>query len=270
MQAETHLQAGRVEEALQSLQEEVRSRPSDARLRIFIFQVLSVLGQWERAATQLKVLADLDPQSLLLARVYEPQVRAEVLRCDIFSGKARPTIFGEPESWMALLLQGNAMAATGDLPGAQGCLQQALDAAPETPGSVNGAPCRWLADADPRFGPMLEAVIEGRYFWVPFFRIAQLRTEPPRHLRDLLWLPASFRWSNGGEAAGFIFSRYPATAASTSGELLLARKTEWQDQGSGLAFGSGQRLLATEGEDYPVLQLRTIEFAAPADGSAPS
>ena len=34
-------------------------------------------------------------------------------------------------------------------------------------------------------GQVLEAVINGRYYWVPFSRVAELTTEPPEDLRDL-------------------------------------------------------------------------------------
>jgi type VI secretion system protein ImpE len=262
MNAEEQLRAGNVDEALQALQEEVRSKPADAKLRTFLFQLLAVSGQWERALTQLKVLAGLEASTLLLTRIYEQLIAAEQVREEIFSGVTAPVIFGEPEPWMAYLLHGNSLAVGGDFVGAQTALQAALDAAPDTPGLINGVACRWIADVDLRFGPVLEALIDGRYFWVPFFRIAQLRVEPPKHLRDTLWLPAGFRWSNGGEAAGFIFGRYPGSHQAGDPLVRLGRKTEWHDKAEGFTFGQGQRMLATDAEDYPVLEVRSLEFTA--------
>jgi protein involved in temperature-dependent protein secretion len=46
MIAEQYLKAGNLSEALAQLQ-------ADIKLRTFLFQLLSVLGQWERALTQL-------------------------------------------------------------------------------------------------------------------------------------------------------------------------------------------------------------------------
>jgi type VI secretion system protein ImpE len=261
MQAEDHLRAGRVDEALQALQEQVRNKPEDIRLRGFLFQLLAILGQWDRVSTQLKVFANLDPQALMIATIYERVVEAERLRAQIVAGKAAPVIFGEPEPWMAQLLHGNELAAKGDFAGAGKCLQEALDAAPETPGSINSKQCNWLADSDLRFGPILEAVIDGRYFWVPFFRIKTLQVQAPKHVRDLVWLPAGFVWTNGGEASGFIFVRYPGTEAAADGQLRLSRKTEWHEKAEGLSFGVGQRVIATDSEDFAVLDLRAIELA---------
>ena len=58
--AEDALRGGDPGGALALLQAEVRNKPADASLRVFLFQLLCVLGQWERALNQLKVAADLD------------------------------------------------------------------------------------------------------------------------------------------------------------------------------------------------------------------
>lgn len=260
MTADQLLQSGQVDRALAVLQEEVRSRPADPKLRTFLFQLLAVLGQWDRAANQLTVLADLDPSTLLLTRLYGRLIEAEQIREQVFSGEAVPEFFGEPEPWMATLLAGNSLAAKGDFSGAGKTLRTALEAAPDSSGKIGEDSFTWIMDSDSRFGPVLEALIEGRYFWIPLFRIKQLRSEPPKQLRDLLWIPASFQWTNGGEAAGFIFARYPASHQSADPLIRLNRKTEWDERGDGLILGSGQRMLNTEFVDYPILDLRSMEL----------
>ena len=262
MKAQDLLHSGQVDQALKLLQQEVRNDPGNVKLRAFLFEILSLKGQWDRAADQLKVMAGLDDRALLIARLYNLVLEAEPLRQEIFAGSAKPVIFGEPEPWMAKALHGVILAANGRDDLAYESLQEALNAAPATPGIVDGVPCEWMADADLRNGSFLEAVIDGKLFWVPFFRIRQLRIQPPKNLRDLIWPSVGFQWSNGGEAAGFIFARYSGTENVTDGELLLGRKTEWHEKTKGLSFGLGQRLLATETSDYPVLDLRSIDFTA--------
>jgi len=83
-------------------------------------------------------------------------------------------------------------------------------------------------------------------------------------LRDLVWLPVRFVWSNGGEAAGHIPTRYPNTLASNDGPLRLARKTEWAEHEGAYSVGLGQRVLATDQAEYPLLDCRVIELS-PAD-----
>ena len=73
MNSQEYMNLGRLGDALAALQAEIRARPEDARLRIFLFQLLSVLGQWDRALTQLNVLADLDANGMMLAKIFTPQ-----------------------------------------------------------------------------------------------------------------------------------------------------------------------------------------------------
>ena len=106
----------------------------------------------------------------------------------------------------------------------------------------------------------MEAIVNGRYYWVPFQRIAKLELEAPADLRDLVWLPAQFTWSNGGQTVGLVPSRYPGSAQSTDNAIRLARKTDWQTVGEVAQYGLGQRLLATDIDDYSLLDTRLIEL----------
>ena len=60
MNAEDYLRSGQLDEALTSLREAVKKSPADAKLRIFLFQLLCVVGSWDKALTQLQVLGDMD------------------------------------------------------------------------------------------------------------------------------------------------------------------------------------------------------------------
>jgi len=142
---------------------------------------------------------------------------------------------------------------------------QALELAPTSTGTVNGTAFTWLADADSRLGPVLEAIVKGNYYWVPIQQIRSIEIEKPSDLRDSVWLPAVFTWSNGGQASGLIPTRYPGSEASVDSLLCLARKTVWQDKGNDNYHGLGQRLLATDSEDYPLMEIRSIKLQAVAD-----
>ena len=83
--------------------------------------------------------------------------------------------------------------------------------------------------------------------------------EPVADLRDLVWAPAQFIWENGGHASGHIPTRYAGTERSEDGGLKLARKTEWL-KNAGVHIGLGQRILATDAGEYPLLEIRTIEL----------
>jgi type VI secretion system protein ImpE len=262
MDAASHLKEGRLEESLAALMDAIRQKPEDHSLRVFLFQLASVLGQWDRSLTQLRLVETMNPETEWLGKAFQQVVQAEFVRSQVFAGKVAPLLFGEPEEWMGWFIQALKLAVNGNLAEAKTLREQALEAAPANPGGADGRPFEWIMDADPRLGPFLEVIIGGSYYWVPFSRIRQIRTEKPKDLRDLVWIAANFTWSNGGEMAGHIPARYAGTELQSCNELKLARRTDWVSQSDGSQFGLGQRLLATDTEDIPVLELRHLEFAA--------
>jgi type VI secretion system protein ImpE len=268
MLAEQSLRDGDLAATLHDLQDQVRSSPADPKLRVFLFQLLSVLGQWERALKQLQVAGELDAGTLAMVQTYREALRCEVLRSEVFAGRRSPLVFGDPEPWLAHLLEALRLTAQGQHAAAERLREQAFEGAPASAGEMDGVGFTWIADADPRLGPVLEAVVNGRYYWIPFARIREIRLEEPSDLRDLVWTPAWFCWANGGEAAGLIPTRYPGTEADADDRVRLARRTEWVEQTAASVFGRGQRMLATDVADAPLLEVRSIRLDTPADEAA--
>jgi type VI secretion system protein ImpE len=254
------LKEGNVDQSLAALQSEIREKPEDSSLRIFLFQLNCILGRWEKALIQLQVVASLTPETMLLAQIFRPVIACEMLRKEVFEGRRTALIFGEPMEWMGSLVHANTLVAEGNFKAAAEMRSQAFEAAPATRGKINGNAFEWLADSDSRLGPVLEFFMEGKYYWVPFSRVLRLEIEKPMDLRDLVWIPARVRWSNGGEAVGHIPVRYAGTENSAESGLLLARKTVWREEPGETTLGLGQRLFATEAADYPLLEIRTIEL----------
>lgn len=260
MNARELVQAGRLNESLLKLQEEIRASAADEKLRVFLFQLLSVMGKWERALTQLQVLTSMSPPAVMLARIFDPVVRCEALRADVFAGKRNPLIFGEPEEWMGLLVKANELTGQGQHAAAAALREQAFESAPATAGKIKEKSFEWISDADQRFGPMLEVILDGKYYWIPFQRISRIVIDPPSDLRDLVWAPVQFVWSNGGEASGHIPTRYPKTELSEDDALRLARKTDWLAIDGDFSVGLGQRILATNTEEIPLLSCGMIDL----------
>lgn len=268
MLAEDSIRAGDPEAALGQLQDQVRQHPADSKCRIFLFQLLAVLGQWDRARNQLKVAAELDPACLSMAQTYRAAINAERFRAEVFAGRKAPTVFGQPEKWLAWLIEAVRLDGDGAHAQAQSLRQRALESAPATGGTINQEAFIWIADADMRLGPVLEAVLNGRYCWIPFARIRGIRTDPPADLRDLVWTPAYLTWANEGEAAVLIPTRYPGSEASPDGALRMARKTDWLAPAEGDEAGVGQRMLATDAAEYPIMDVREVQLdvQGPDDG----
>ena len=253
--------------ALAALQDSVRKNAADVKLRIFLFQLLAVLGRWDRSLNQLNVAGELDAATLPMVQTYREAIQCEALRADIFSGTRIPLIFGEPQPWMALLVEALKFDASQNSESAANARTQAFNDAPAGGGTIDGVRFEWIADADPRLGPVLETIVNGRYFWIPMQRISRIEFDPPVDLRDSVWTPATFTWSNGAQTVGLIPTRYNGTAAGTDDALLLARRTEWEE---GTGHGLGQRMLVTDAGDYPLMDIRVIEFDAQPEAETSS
>jgi type VI secretion system protein ImpE len=268
--AEFSLKSGDPAAALAQLQDQVRARPDDPKLRIFLFQLLCLVGRWDRALNQLNVAADLDAAALAMKQTYGDAVRCEAIRTDVFEGRKSPMIFGQPDQWLALLIESLLLAGRGEPQRSQELRARAFEEAPATAGSVDGRQFSWIADADSRIGPVLEAVINGRYYWVPFSRLLKVDIEPPEDLRDMVWTPAHLQFENGGESVALVPTRYPGSESSADGMIVLARKTTWEEIAPDTFRGLGQRVFATDVDDIPLMDVRSIVLTPGDEEGAPS
>jgi type VI secretion system protein ImpE len=270
MSAVDALRTGDLNQALADLQSEVRAAPDDPRHRVFLFQLLSVLGRWDKALAQLDVIRSLDPGAIAMVRTYEAVLQCEVFRQGVFAGERTPPILGDPEPWIAEIVEALRLSAGGDRNAAQKLRLHAYDEAPTCGGSLSiaagqnadaaqsQAAFEWLADSDSRLGPMLEAIVNGKYYWVPIHRLKRVDIEAPEDLRDLVWLPAHFLLSNGGEVVALIPTRYAGSESHDDAQIQLGRRTEWLEPTEGVFEGLGQRILVTDADEYPILNVRQI------------
>ncbi|MDM4014729.1 type VI secretion system accessory protein TagJ [Roseiconus lacunae] len=275
MLAEELLRENKLDEAFAELKQRVQKDPSEPKYRVFLFQMLSVLGKWESALSQLEICGQLADSNLAMVQAYREAIRCEVFRHRVFAGETSPLILGEPDRWLALLIEALKLSAAGKHEQAETMRIEAFEMAPMTSGTVQTAgeqslPFEWMADADPRLGPVLEVLMNGQYYWVPFNRIAQIDLEPPQDLRDFVWMPAHFVLAGGGESFGMIPTRYPNSHLASDPTTRLARQTTWvpiTDTEQEIFIGEGQRMLATDEDEFALLEIRKISLASDVEGS---
>jgi type VI secretion system protein ImpE len=226
--------AGKVREAVQALTSHLRDHPSDTAQRTFLFELLCFSGEYARAEKQLAVLADGNLDKETGAIVYYAALHAEKTRHEIFEKKAFPS-----------------------------------DHALSRPGSLNGKPFSEIRDADPDIGARLEVFAAGSCVWIPFEHLASLEMGPPQRLRDTLWAPAlvqagpSFRGMDLGEV--LLPAIYPFSWKQEDENVWLGRITDWSADEQGREIPNGQKMLLVDGEEFPFLEIRSLQFAQPAD-----
>lgn len=259
------LQAGDLVASLNESMQAVRADAGNVKHRIALFQLLCLTGDWEKARRQLYVLKDMSADTILMFETYDPVIQCEMFRDAVFKGLRSPLFFGEPRDWLATLSSALPKFAAGQTEEGLDLQARAFEDAPESSGTINGDTFEWIADADSRLGPVVEAFLKGRYYWIPMEQISLIRIDEPEDLRDLVWSPAQFQWKNGGQAVGFIPTRYPGTELADDDRLRLSRMTSWTGDEDGLQTGLGQRLLATDAGDYPLLGIRELRIGASLD-----
>src|SRR3954470_11273082 len=247
----------------------IQKQPQRSDLRIFLFQIYCVQGEWIKAATQLDVLLELDPSSKPMVETYREALRCEALRRDVFDGKRSPLVLGAPQDWLARMIEALRVDAEGRPDAAAELRAGALEAAPATSGKLDDAPFAWLADADGRLGPVIEAIINGKYYWVPVSRLIRIEIEKPADLRDFVWAPATLTLENGAANVALVPTRYPGTERETDVALRLARATDWREQPGGAWHGVGQRMLTTDQTEIALLDVRVLAFDTPLVEAVP-
>jgi type VI secretion system protein ImpE len=224
--------AGELSAAIKVLGDELRSNPLDAKRRTFLFELLCFAGEYDRAEKQLDVLAGFDTKSIPGMLLYRSAIHAERTRQEMFR--------------------------TGTFP-ARG------EAPPDRGGQWNGKPFEYLGDADDRIADHVEMFIAGGYTWVPTKYIERLEIEPPVNLRDLLWARArvdaspEFRLQELGEVLLPVIA--PLSYLSDDDAVKLGRVSVWTPAEDGSEHLTGQKLLLVDGEEIPLLELRSIVFS---------
>jgi type VI secretion system protein ImpE len=224
-------QAGQLSDAIASLSTELRSNPTHAGRRTFLFELLCFAGEYDRAERQLDVIAGGGREAEMGVLLYRSALVAERRRSQMFERADFPT---------------------GPEPRA-------------VSGTLNGQPFTSLTDADPRIGARLELFVAGQYTWLPLEHVASVVIEPPKRLRDLLWTPA--RVLPAPDLVGLqlgevlIPALTPLAWRHSDSLVRLGRVTNWERLESGTEVPAGQKLLLVDGEEIPILEIRTLEIA---------
>ena len=227
---------GKVREAIQALTAYLRERPSDTAQRTFLFELLCFAGDYARAEKQLAVLANGSVEKETGAIVYYAALHAEKTRHELFEKRGFPT-----------------------------------DTPASPTGELNGKPFTDIRDADPNIGARLEVFAAGAYLWLPFEHVASLEMGPPQRLRDTLWAPAlvqaapSFKGMDLGEV--LIPAIYPFSWHDQDEQVWLGRITEWSADEEGRESPTGQKTLLVDGEEFPFLEIRSLQFVHAADAA---
>lgn len=259
MNAEGLFKSGDLAACKAQLFTEIKKDPSNINLRIFLFQLSCIEQDWKRAITQLDVLKDLSDSTLAMVNTYKQLIECELRRQKVLSGDIEPICFGEPSDWLACYVKAYKQYCDGNIEQAEKLIGQGIESASAVSGSVDEQPFEWLSDGDVRFGPSIEVMLNGGYYWLPLENVAEINFEPVEDLRDMVWRPANLTLKNKGQLIVFMPVRYPINSETSDSEL-LSRECNWHEPKEQFYVGSGQRVFITNDAEFPILNINSIQF----------
>src|SRR5262249_11127399 len=159
--------------------------------------------------------------------VYRSLIRAETARKKLFSHGLRPTFLATPPEHVISELEAINCLREGQLKEAKVLLSRAQEGSPATKCRINGTEYSRFRDSDDRTASILEVFAQDVYAWVPFEQIVKITIKSPKHLRDLLWVPATIEVTDRPPVDVFLPVLYVGSEQDENDQIRLGRMTDW-------------------------------------------
>jgi type VI secretion system protein ImpE len=268
MDAKALLEQGRLADAIQEVNKQVKTRPTETSLRVLLFELLCFEGNLDRADKQLDLMASQagDPGTGLAVQVYRALVAAEKTRRLVFTGDALPKFVTQPGPHIeqALVLLKKMRSLTTDLASVLGEVEEAT---PAVAGQRGGQAFSSFRDADDRVAGVIEVFNGSEYIWVPTDQVHRLEVAKPARLRDLMWAKAKIEVGDQPAGDVFIPALYVNSHTRPEEPVKLGRMTEWEALEDSMVVGFGQRMFLVDGEEVALHDLGDVSFAVAATGA---
>ncbi|WP_435020228.1 type VI secretion system accessory protein TagJ [Tundrisphaera sp. TA3] len=265
------LSEGKLTQAVARAKADAAEKAGDPAARRLLFDLLCFAGDLAGAEGLLGAPvaagpAD-DPVAHAWTTISRSLLEAEKARNRLFGSGVRPRFLdGQPTPAMVPHLEAVDAIRSGGVATARKALDRGSEAMPIVSGTMaDGTAFADIRDADDLLAPALEVFAPAGYFWVGWDQIQFLEVATPTTLRDLIWARAKLATFDGQLGEVFLPVLYFGTAYFTEDDpLRLGRKTDWMEAGSGIVRGVGRKVILVGEEGPSVLELGTLQFAAPA------
>jgi type VI secretion system protein ImpE len=259
MNAQEHLEAGNLRDALAAATEEVRKQPADTAKRIVLCELLCFAGDMERADKQLDALGQLAPEATLGVALFRQLLRGEQARRQFFTDGRLPEFLDRPAPPLQLHLQASICLREGKPGEAATLLTQAEEQRPKPRGTCDGQTFDDFRDADDLTAPILEVITSnGKYYWVPLDQVELLELRPPQRLRDLLWRQAHLIVRNSQDGEVYVPTLYAGSHTDPDDRIRLGRYTDWRGGSGTPVRGVGLRTYLVGDAGRTILEIQKV------------
>ncbi len=262
MTAKELFETGKLSEAINQLNQDIKGNPRDARSRIFLFELLCFSGDFQRAELQLDTIGQLsgDAKVEIGTQVYKNLLEAEKSRLRFFKMGGEPKFLSKAPPYARLHLEAITEIRDNHSAQAEKLLEESENSRSKIAGQADAQPFSDVRDCDDVLAPFLEIMVQRDYVWLPFENIKQIEITAPAKLRDLIWIPAKVELRDGPLGEVYLPCLYSASSDHPDDRVKLGRMTDWNAVSEGCVLGAGQRMLFVDDTERPMLEIRKIDF----------
>jgi type VI secretion system protein ImpE len=262
---------GKLAAAIEAQLALVKDKPNDVDARALLADFMCFAGELERADKQYDLIGTQRQELSVSVALSRQLVRAATARREVFEKGRAPELLGEASPGIQAALRAMVALRAGDAAEAVAILAEAEAAHAPLRGQCNGEAFEGLRDGDDVTAGVLEVLsTTGKYFWVPFERIASMELHKPSRPRDLMWRPAHLEVREGPDGEVYIPAVYPTAPAANApdGEFArLARATDWIGGKGAPTRGVGLRTLLVGEHGRTLHEIESLSVDAPAGGA---
>lgn len=263
MNATDHYKAGRLQEAVDAQIQLVKAAPAEQSKRLFLFELLAFTGDLDRARRQIEAIQYAEPEKQMGIMGYRKLLEAEEFRRKVFTDGIMPHFLVPPPGHLGKRLEAINALRNHQPAEASRLLAEADQECPPIRGMLNGKPFLSLRDCDDLFGPTLEVMAHGDYYWLPLDQVDSLGLNAPKYPRDLVWMPAKLAVREGPAGDVFLPALYPNSHQHADNQIKLGRTNDWTPPELGPVRGVGTRtfFVGDDPDPMPLLDWRELQMA---------
>jgi len=258
--AKLFLDAGKLNEAVEAALNLVKTNPTNATARTFLFELSCFSGDWKRAAKQLEVIGHQDANAMIGSLIFQQNFKAEEDRMKLFSDGLRPESILRFPKYVEELLAAVSLVREEKFGEARLALDAVDEDRPAFPCTIDGVHYDDLRDHNDLTMCIFEVLIKDTYTWLPFEHVRSIKFLERKSLRDAFWAQAEVETINGTMGEMFFPTLYVNSWKNADDQIRLGRAVDWQDAGGDIYVGQGARLYAFGGNSRSLLDISTIEF----------
>jgi len=253
------LAAGRLNDAIQAMNDEVKRNPTDIQRRGFLAELLCASGRLDRADAQLEVILQQDPKAAVTIALLRQLIRADTARRDFYTAGRVPEFLDVPPPYLQNYVEATIHVRENRPAEALRLIEQAEEQRPRVKGSCNGKSFEDLRNLDDVTAAVIEVLTStGKFYWIPLDRVQSIEFRKPERLRDLIWRRTLMSVAGGPDGEVFVPATYCPGTGEVSEAALLGRVTEWQGGDRAPMRGVGQVCFLVDDDSVSIMDMTTV------------